>query len=509
MSVSDPLAATADRRIVYNSLLNIIGIGSPLLVAVFAIPILIDRLGVERFGALTIVWMLIGYLSLFDFGIGRALTKLVAERIRSPDQDQVPGLMWTGLALMLGLGVAGGVITAAITPWLVDSVLLIPGELQREFRYALYVLALSLPVVTLTTGLRGLLEAFHRFDLVNAVRTPLGVFTFAGPLLVLPFTVDLAVIVGVLLGGRTLAALTQWVFVRRIMAEFQGGVRLDRASIPMLLRFGGWMTVSSTISPLMVYLDRFVIGAVLGMTAVAYYATPYEIVTKLWLVPTALLGVLFPTFSAGIRQRDPQMSRLFGKALLAVFLSLAPVTLLLVTYGSEALRLWVGDEFAVNSTLVLQCLAVGVMINSLAQVPFTVLQGAGRPDITAKLHLIELPFYLVGFWYLTGRFGIEGAAIAWLLRVAVDALFLFAMVPKALPDTDHWVRRIALAFAVMVVLLPIGGIVENSLPKAMFFFGVLAAGAPAAWLLLVPAPERAAVGVRARDMWTRLPLRRS
>ena len=35
----------------------------------------------------------------------------------------------------------------------------------------------------------------------------------------------------------------------------------------------------------MVYLDRFVIGAVISVTAVAYYATPYEIVTKIGIIP--------------------------------------------------------------------------------------------------------------------------------------------------------------------------------------------------------------------------------
>jgi O-antigen/teichoic acid export membrane protein len=508
MSAPDTAAATGGRRIVYHSFLNIVGTGSPLLVAVFAIPILIDRLGTERFGVLTIVWMLIGYLSLFDFGIGRALTKLVAERLGSPQRGEVPGLLGTGLVLMVGLGLVGAVFTAAVAPRVVDGVLMIPPELRQETLHALYLLAVALPVVTLTTGLRGALEAYHRFDLVNAVRTPLGIFTFAGPLLVLPFSIDLAAIVGVLLVGRGLAAAVQWAFIRRIVPETGSGLRLDRASIPVLLRFGGWMTVSSTISPLMVYMDRFLIGALLGMTAVAYYATPYEIVTKLWLIPTALLAVLFPAFSAGIRERDPQMPRLFGHALLAVFLVLAPVTLALVTYGNEALRLWVGDEFASNSTVVLQWLAVGVLINSLAQVPFTVLQGGGRPDITAKLHLVELPVYLAGFWYLTGRFGIEGAAIAWVLRVGLDALFLFAMVPRALPNTGHWIRRIAIAFAFTLVVLTVGSLLTTPVPKAVFFFGILATGLPAAWMLLVSAPDRVAALARARGLWAHLPARR-
>src|ERR1700723_1921283 len=60
-------------------------------------------------------------------------------------------------------------------------------------------------------------------------------------------------------------------------------------SVGPLLRFGGWMTVSNIVGPLMVTLDRFLIAGLISVTAVAYYATPYELVTKLLLVPVAVV----------------------------------------------------------------------------------------------------------------------------------------------------------------------------------------------------------------------------
>ena len=72
-------------------------------------------------------------------------------------------------------------------------------------------------------------------------------------------------------------------------------------------------------------------------------------------------------------------------------------------------------------------MAIGVFINSLGQVPFAMLQGAGRPDLTARLHLIEMPCYLLMLWLLIRSFGIDGAAAAWTVRVTVDALILFGL----------------------------------------------------------------------------------
>ena len=68
------------RRLVRNVFWNLLGTGAPLLVAIVAIPMLIEGMGTARFGVLTLAWMVVGYFSLFDLGLGRALTKLVAER---------------------------------------------------------------------------------------------------------------------------------------------------------------------------------------------------------------------------------------------------------------------------------------------------------------------------------------------------------------------------------------------------------------------------------------------
>lgn len=73
------------------------------------------------------------------------------------------------------------------------------------------------------------------------------------------------------------------------------------------------MTVTNIVGPLMTYMDRFLIGAFISVTAVAYYATPYEVVTKFWLIPSALVGVLFPAFSTALAHDRQRAGQLFGR----------------------------------------------------------------------------------------------------------------------------------------------------------------------------------------------------
>src|SRR5216110_919616 len=98
---------TSGRLLARNTIWNLLGSGAPMLVAVVCIPILIRGLGKERFGVLTLAWALIGYASLFDLGVGRALTQLVARKLGAGEDHEVPTLVWTSMVLMLLLGLVG------------------------------------------------------------------------------------------------------------------------------------------------------------------------------------------------------------------------------------------------------------------------------------------------------------------------------------------------------------------------------------------------------------------
>ena len=462
-------------RYARNTLINLVGFVTPMFVALLAIPALVTGLGTERFGVLTIAWAAIGYFTLFDLGLSRALTQLVAEQLGKGLDREVPATAWTALLLMLLLGVVGAVVMALSTPFLVHNVLEIPAVLQRETAQAFYLLALSLPAVISTAGLRGLLEANHNFGMVNAIRVPMGILMFVAPLMVLPFTRSLAVVIGALVLTRAVSWVLHLVLCLKALTGLRQGVRFERKLLGVLGRFGGWMTVNSISSTLMVYLDRFLIGSLLTMTAVAYYVTPYEAITKLWLVPGALLGVLFPAFAATYTRDPAHTVLLFDRAFRSVFLFLFPVVLAAVLFANEGLQWWLGQELAIEGAVVLQWLAVGVLINCLGMVPAAGLQAVGRPDITGKLSLVELPVYLVAVWQLVGLYGINGAAMAWTGRVAVDTLALCILADRQLSGGNVLLRRFVAIVVPSAAVLGLAAFGGDLLVRIWIFAGCMIA----------------------------------
>jgi O-antigen/teichoic acid export membrane protein len=271
--------------------------------------------------------------------------------------------------------------------------------------------------------------------------------------------------------------------------ELKQRVVWDRHASTSLLRFGGWMTVSNVISPLMVTLDRFLIGAFVSVAAVTYYATPYEVITKFLLIPAAVMGVMFPAFSTSFAQDRNRTAALYNRCVKYMFFLLFPAALVVTGLARDGLTIWLGADFAQHSVRVLQWLAVGVFLNCLAQVPFALVQGAGRPDLTAKLHLIELPCYLFVLWRLIATRGIEGAAMAWTLRAAVDGLCLFGLASRFLPSTLVTLRS-ATVLAVALLTFAAIALLQGLVFKGILLGAIVVVFVLAIWFQMLTPEER-------------------
>jgi O-antigen/teichoic acid export membrane protein len=438
-----------------NALWNLAGFGLPLLVAVACIPPLIHVLGAPRFGLLTLLWAVINYFGLFDMGLGRALTHRLSAAMGSGREEEVGPVARDGLSLMVGLGVVAGIVLWVSAPFGV-ALLAHEGD-PAEAVAAVRAIAWAMPFVLLTSGLRGVMEARGAFRPINVVRLVTGVAAVLAPLVVVQAGWnDLGVVAWVLGALRVFGCLAYAACVARMLP---GGLALDAARpggerLGELLRTGGWMTVANIIGPLMGYLDRFVIGAVGSMSAVAWYVTPQEIVSRLLIVPVSLASVLFPRLSelhanSGERTATWPLERL---AFCVLFVALMPVTLVLGVFAHPILERWVGPEFAREGSTAMLVLCAGVLANSLAHVPFASIQARGNARATALLQMVELPLYVAGLWVLTSMWGVVGAALAWTTRIVVDLAALWIMArPSEVPARDRAGDAVGLAVAALTL----------------------------------------------------------
>jgi O-antigen/teichoic acid export membrane protein len=406
-----------------NTLWNLAGSAVPLVAGVALIPYSLAQLGKEAFGVLTLVWGLIGYFSLFDLGVGRALTVRLSQLTASGQQVQMGATIRAGMLLTLGAGVVGALLVCLLTPSLVTRWLGIAPALQDDALWAFWIAAAGVVPTTLASGLRGVLEGLERFAASNISRMVFGLWMFAVPAGVIAVHgPHLWLITLYLVAARLLVVL--WLALQVRAPMWGGTVRMARAHVQSLWSYGAWVTVTGIVGPLMVYGDRFFVSAAVGTGQLSFYAIVQEGLLRLLLVPTALAGALLPQLASMVGTADGSMRATYRRAYRQVGLGMLGVCVAAAVLAYPALALWLSADFAKTALPIALILCVGVWINSLAVVPYTLLHAHDNPRLTAIFHVLELVLYCAALWWFTQQWGLVGAAWAWVARVALDWVLL-------------------------------------------------------------------------------------
>ena len=403
-----------------NTLWNLAGSAVPLVAGAALIPFTLDQLGYEAFGVLALIWGLIGYFSLFDLGVGRALTYQLSQLMAAGRHKEIGATLRAGMVLMLLAGMVGAGLVWVLAPQLAHHWLKISPALQQDAMQAFLIAALGVVPATLASGLRGALEGLDRFSASNISRIALGLWMFTVPAWsVYVHGTELWMITAYLVLGRCLVVLGMGWQLRSEL--FASAARIGKRHLGSLWHYGFWVTVTGIVGPLMVYGDRFFVSAAVGAGQLPLYAIPQEGLLRLLLIPMALTGALLPRLTAMAPGEAALAYRRNYKRVQWVMLG-ACLAAALLAY--PVLALWLSSEFARAALPVVLVLCLGVWINSLALLPYTLLHARGNPRLTALFHLAELLVYLLVLWWLSSWLGLLGAALAWVARVLLDLVLL-------------------------------------------------------------------------------------
>jgi O-antigen/teichoic acid export membrane protein len=225
------------------------------------------------------------------------------------------------------------------------------------------------------------------------------------------------------------------------------------------------MFATNVLYPALASADQFVIGSVMGVSAVAHYAVPMSLVQRSAAIPVAFGRTLFPRMSS---LSGDAAHALATRALSTMAYGFATICAPAMILAPTFFRYWIGADFAAVAAPVAQVLFPGMWMGALSLVGFTLLQSQGRADVTGKLNIVEfLPFVAI-LWVLTQSFGIVGAATAWSLRCTVDALAMLWLSEMKRKELLRLLPPAALLVATLVIARFLGSnIVANFLVAAL------------------------------------------
>jgi O-antigen/teichoic acid export membrane protein len=442
-------------RLSQNAILTFATQALPMTAGVVCLPVLIHVLGAERVGLLSMIWLIISYFSVLDMGIGTATTRAASIALANGDEDSIPLIFWTATALQFAMSCAGSLCLVFGAPSIASGLIKIPVEIRAECILTMRICAAGIPIVLLSGSVTGMLQAASRFRTLAKCQLPFSVAQYVGPVVVALSGGKLPAIVMLIVALRLGGLIATFTAARRVLPALKRRATINPKQARSLLSFGFWIMVSSIISPILVYVDRFLIGHRLGLADVAYYSIPLDVVMRLLLFSSSVTAVLYPAFSAlsGIGGVS-RSSKIASVSLKYILCFTGIPSILLMLFAEDLLRLWLGPIFASHSTVVVRILLIGIISNALARVPFSLLQSNGHARTATLIQLVALPLQVILSLVLMSSFGVAGAAMAWSGRLVLEtvALFLFSRWQCGMSLSQAWEQARAAAYVLTLIL---------------------------------------------------------
>jgi O-antigen/teichoic acid export membrane protein len=422
-SVNGAVTTPASQRVARNSVLYFSSLAIPAVAAVFLVPVTVRALGPARFGLLALAWAVVEGSGMFDFGLGRATVRFVADgAVRGP--GRIREIILASVFSQTAAGIVAGAALFLLAPVLVHSIFRISPTVMPEAIGMFRVLAFHLPVILSIASMRASLEGAQRFDITTLLRIPGSLASVVVPAIAASRGASLPTIMWLLFTVRFGLALVNIEAVRRTLLQGRWGFPAGLKTLREMLGYSGWVAVSTALGPALGSIDRFVVGSVVGATGLGYYTGAAEAANRFLLIPSTAFSALLPalanTEARGGRERALTATRAAARQLATLLL---PLCLALLIFAPAILRVWLGPAFAEQASTALRIFAVGVFLGGLAHLPLAVLYGTGRPDLPAKFHAVEVLVHVPLTFLLVKWLGLTGGAVAWTLRCGADWVF--------------------------------------------------------------------------------------
>ena len=202
---------------------------------------------------------------------------------------------------------------------------------------------------------------------------------------------------------------------------------IGRAYVSRLLKFGGGLVLGGLAGILLVNFEKLALSRMISVTSLAYYSVAYTLANIAMLFSMSMTQSLVPAFSQLLlpAKRD-HLNALFASTIRLTLVAFLPLTIVLLVTAKPFFTLWAGEDFGKESTIPFYVLLIGVAFNTLAFIQHSLITSTGRTGPRAKIYWTEFILYVFISIALIHSLGIVGAALAWTVRVAADAVvFIF------------------------------------------------------------------------------------
>lgn len=473
MKTEQPMK-NSSQRILSNSIYNLMGWLLPIIVNFLAIPFVVRMLGDDSYGIFILSTSVIGYFSLLDINFTAGSMRYIAEYHAKEDSGKVNEVISLSLLFYTVLGLLGAVILYISVDLFLIAMLKIPEKFQEISRTVFHLSAFGFFIGFIHNYLISIPKSIHRFDITAKIEAGFGVVLMSLMVVLLYLGFDLISIVVLRVVTLLINCIILFIVIKKQIPYVRFFSSISRDTVRRMVSFSKYSFLSKVAAAIIINSDRLIIGAVISSAAVTLYTVPFMLVSRLMNVSIRLSMVMFPVASEmGAMGNRKELNKIYFIVFRHIFFLNIVLTTILCLFAKQILQLWMGDDFAQQTYIILILISLAFFAETLVQLPALINDGLSFPQVTGFFALGRAIFGFAVLVIGAVFFGLTGVAVAFLIiSVAAGGAFFLYVHKKIIKISlqalirESFLKSFTFSLVVIVLML----LVKPLLPSSTMTF---------------------------------------
>jgi O-antigen/teichoic acid export membrane protein len=420
--------------LINNSIFSVMSWFMPIVIGFVATPLIVRNLGNRQYGLYAVILGFISYS--FSFGVGKILTKYIAEYRALGENKRISEVVSATFWLSIAMALAGSVLVACSARYIASDVLALPPDQQATGEIGLYLACAAIIATILSQIFQNILQGLNRFGSFVILTNVSGILLNIG-------NVALAV-----LGYGTVELLT-WNFAAlcimgaafaydavRHLPEFSLRPNFRSGEWPRVLRYGANIILYQVFGNVLVAFERGWIIRKFGAEAATFYVIPMTLAIYMQSIIASCLLAVFPVFNELLSDRV-RLTELYQKATKVLIAIVFLFSTMLIFAGRPLLLVWINEEMANRGYAVLVIHVLTFGLTAVMMMVWQLAESYRAPMFNTLTTLVWMAVAIPLMIVLSDIWSIQGVAAARLAGVAVTVPFIL-LLEKRLIGISFW-----------------------------------------------------------------------
>ncbi|MCQ9206669.1 MAG: oligosaccharide flippase family protein [Omnitrophica bacterium] len=413
-------------KIIKNTGANAVGKFFDIAMLIITTPLIYRYLGSQLYGLWSLVFVLTGYITFFDFGIRQSYAKFIAEYHAKNDNLTINKILSTGLFFYFFIGIVATLLLYVNLNTIVFRLFKIPFEYGEIAKASILLAFCSMCSANAFACFSGLLDGLQRMELRNAILVLTRIISFLGILLVirndwgvLGLTINAAI--------RLLVSVILWIIAGiKIFPGLKISLFLiSKQLFRKLFNYGYKVQVVLISRFILVSFSQMVLSSVLGLAYVGYYTIGFKVAQAVRMVPIFLSSALIPAVShLNVRMRKDLIDKIYYKGSKYSFFVISWIFFGSSTVIPYIFYLWLGTQNPeISYTFYVMVISAAISMALMGVAP-SILRGIGIVEYEMYgaiiRSLIIIPLGIV----FTKTFGLIGLLLAIFIGIMASSIYV-------------------------------------------------------------------------------------